>query len=449
MFPPFPVEEALSVCQKIIHGLENGSLKMEQTGAVSEERNGQGIMIGAAVCRDSSGRSVVLNTVSGISKRLYVPECTFVEPVVSASEIEKALSKNDLKIHILTDQIKKLKESRKRPDGRYENQGDEEKSLVEERSKLCRESLENVYGLYSFYCIDGKCRTLNEICQGKLPPTGTGDCCAPKLLNYAFKNGLRVVSMAEVFYGKDTETKKNGVSYGPCDERCKLILPSILGLEILYRDSDIVVVNKQSGLLSVPGRGPEKQDCIVNRLKRIFPDCINQPSVHRLDMETSGLLVLALTEDAHRNLNRQFEMKEVSKKYVAVIDGKLPERFEKHGTMELYFRVDLDNRPHQMWDEVYGKKAVTEWNWMGEEAYTSPEGKKRTVTRMEFIPHTGRTHQLRLASADEHGFGVPIIGDTLYGKCEAGERLLLHAEYLKFTHPVTGEKMEFFCKAPF
>ena len=449
MFPPFPVEEALSVCQKIIHGLENGSLEMEQTGPVSEERNGQGIMIGTAVCRDSSGRSVVLNTVSGISKRLSVPECTFVEPVVSASEIEKALSRNDLKIHILTDQIKKLKESRKRPDGRYENQGDDEKSLVEERSKLCRESLENVYRLYSFYCIDGKCRTLNEICQGKLPPTGTGDCCAPKLLNYAFKNGLRVVSMAEVFYGKETETKKNGVLYGPCDERCKLILPSILGLEILYRDSDIVVVNKQSGLLSVPGRGPEKQDCIVNRLKRIFPDCINQPSVHRLDMETSGLLVLALTEDAHRNLNRQFEMKEVSKKYVSVIDGKLPERFEKHGIMELYFRVDLDNRPHQMWDEVYGKKAVTEWNWMGEEAYTSPEGKKRTVTRMEFIPHTGRTHQLRLASADEHGFGVPIIGDTLYGKCEAGERLLLHAEYLKFTHPVTGEKMEFFCKAPF
>lgn len=449
MFPPFPVEEALSVCQKIIHGLENGSLEMEQTGPVSEERNGQGIMIGVAVCRDSSGRSVVLNTVSGISKRLSVPECTFVEPVVSASEIEKALSRNDLKIHILTDQIKKLKESRKRPDGRYENQGDDEKSLVEERSKLCRESLENVYRLYSFYCIDGKCRTLNEICQGKLPPTGTGDCCAPKLLNYAFKNGLRVVSMAEVFYGKETETKKNGVLYGPCDERCKLILPSILGLEILYRDSDIVVVNKQSGLLSVPGRGPEKQDCIVNRLKRLFPDCINQPSVHRLDMETSGLLVLALTEDAHRNLNRQFEMKEVSKKYVAVIDGKLPEKFEKHGTMELYFRVDLDNRPHQMWDEVYGKKAVTEWNWMGEETYTSPEGKKRTVTRIEFIPHTGRTHQLRLASADEHGFGVPIIGDTLYGKCEAGERLLLHAEYLKFTHPVTGEKMEFFCKAPF
>lgn len=449
MFSSFPVEEALSVCRKIIEGLEKGSVEMEQVGAVSAERNGQGIMIGVAVCQDARGRSVVLNTVSGISKRLTVPECTFVEPVVSAAEIEKALSKNDLKIHQLTDSIKQMKENRRRPDGRFENQSEEERLLVEQRGKLCNESLKNVYKLYEFFCIDGKVRTLNEICGAKLPPTGTGDCCAPKLLNYAYKNELTVTSMAEVFYGKETETKKNGQVYGPCDERCGLILPSILGLEILYLDEDIVVVNKQSGLLSVPGRGPDKQDCIVNRVRKLYPFCIQQPSVHRLDMETSGILVLGLTDGAHRELNRQFEHKEVSKRYVAVIDGKLPEKFEKHGTMELFFRVDLDNRPHQMWDEVYGKNAITEWNWLGEETYTAPDGSKRLATRISFIPHTGRTHQLRLAAANEHGFGVPIIGDTLYGKCEPGERLLLHAEYLSFTHPVTGKKMEFNCKAPF
>ena len=117
--------------------------------------------------------------------------------------------------------------------------------------------------------------------------------------------------------------------------------------------------------------------------------------------------------------------------------------------MELFFRVDLDNRPHQMWDETYGKNAITEWTWLGEEKYTAPDGSSRLCTRISFIPHTGRTHQLRLAAADSHGFSVPIIGDTLYGKCDEGERLMLHAEYLSFVHPFTGEKMEFSCPAPF
>ena len=187
----------------------------------------------------------------------------------------------------------------------------------------------------------------------------------------------------------------------------------------------------------------------MNRLKRLFPDCIQQPSVHRLDMETSGLLVLALNENSHRNLCRQFEEKKVQKRYVALIDGKLPEKFQKTGSMELFFRVDIENRPHQIWDEVYGKNAVTEWTLLGEEIYSSPDGTKRLCSRILFIPHTGRTHQLRLAAADSHGFGVPIIGDTLYGCCEKGERLMLHAEYLNFEHPSAGKRMEFLCPAPF
>ncbi len=456
MFPPFPQEEAFSVCQKIISALESGVLQFEQIGKISAERSNQGIMIGVAVCQKADGTSVVLNTVSGISKRIKGSEESgfgvFVEPIVSSEQIECALQKNDLKIHQLTEKINILKQKRKRLDGKFESQTEEEILLVKKRSDLCDESLKKVFALYSFHCADGKIRSLLEICgkkQKNLPPTGTGDCCAPKLLDFAFKNQFVVKSLAEVFYGKSNKFRISGKLYEPCNERCSLILPEILGLEILYQDKNIVVVNKQSGLLSVPGRGPEKQDCIVNRLKKLFPHCIQQPSVHRLDMETSGLLVLALDQDSHRNLCRQFEEKKVQKRYVALIDGKLPEKFPKSGKMELYFRVDVENRPHQIWDEIYGKNAVTEWNWLDEETYFAPDGTSRLCTRILFIPHTGRTHQLRLAAADIHGFGVPIIGDTLYGHCENGERLMLHAEYLSFIHPATGKLMEFSCPAPF
>ncbi|MEE0886561.1 MAG: RluA family pseudouridine synthase [Treponema sp.] len=456
MFPPFPQEEAFAVCKKIIDALEHGILQLEQVGKISAERSGQGIMIGVAVCQKADGTSVILNTVSGISKKIKGSEAAgfgiFVEPIVSAEKIESALEKNDFQIHQLTEKINLLKKKRKRPDGKFENQTEEEIQLVKQRSFLCDESLKKVFGLYSFHCADGKIRSLLEICrktQNTLPPTGTGDCCAPKLLDFAFKNNFSVKSMAEVFYGKNNKFRVNGKLCEPCDERCALILPEMLGLEILYQDEDIVVVNKQSGLLSVPGRGPEKQDCIVNRLKKLFPQCIPQPSVHRLDMETSGILVLALNEDSHRNLCKQFEEKKVQKRYIALIDGKLPEKFSKNGTMELYFRVDIENRPHQIWDEIYGKNAVTEWNWIDEEIYSSPDGTNRLCTRILFIPHTGRTHQLRLAAADIHGFGVPIIGDTLYGHCEKGERLMLHAEFLSFIHPATGKLMEFSCPASF
>ena len=456
MFPPFPQEEAFNICNKIISALESGILQLEQIGKVSVERSGQGIMVGVAVCQKPEGSSVVLNTVSGISKRIKGSESAglgiFVEPIVSSAEIEKALQKNNFQIHQLTEKINFLKEKRKRSDGKFENQSEEEIQFVKKRLDLCDESLKKVFNLYSFHCADGKVRSLLEICRKKqknLPPTGTGDCCAPKLLDFAFKNQLAVKSLAEVFYGESNKFRINGKLYGPCDERCSLILPEILGLEILYQDEDIVVVNKQSGLLSVPGRGPEKQDCIVNRLKKLFPHCIQQPSVHRLDMETSGLLVLALNENSHRILCRQFEEKKVQKRYIALIDGKLPGKVPKSGKMELYFRVDIENRPHQIWDEVYGKNAITEWNWLDEEFYSAPDGSKRLCTRILFIPHTGRTHQLRLAAADIHGFGVPIIGDTLYGHCENGERLMLHAEYLSFAHPKTGKLMEFSCPAPF
>ena len=122
---------------------------------------------------------------------------------------------------------------------------------------------------------------------------------------------------------------------------------------------------------------------------------------------------------------------------------------EKSGTMELFFRLDIENRPHQIWDRENGKSAVTQWQIENVEYYTAPDKSRRPATRVTFIPHTGRTHQLRLAAADSHGFGLPIIGDTLYGHCEKGERLLLHASELSFTHPRTKQKMDFLCPPEF
>lgn len=443
MFPPFDEKEAYSLCLKISENLRNGSYSICSSSMESVERKNFPVMLGSLICKDKNNEKVKLFAISGSTKKIKKnkdDDLIFVDAIVSAEQIEKALEKNDDEIHALTNTINS-----------YSGPTEVLESLKKKRLELTSQSQKNVFNLYSFYCIDEKKRSLNEICTNNFPPTGTGECCEPKLLNYAFKNNLQPLSMAEILFRRDEKFEEQDIkAIPPCDERCSLILPSMLGIKILYRDEDIIVVNKQSGLLSVPGRGPDKQDCIVNRVKKIFPGCIQQPAVHRLDMETSGIMVLAFTKEAHKNINKQFEEGLVQKKYVALLDGILPKlKIPDEGQMELYFRLDIDNRPHQIWDEVNGKKAVTQWKILGVERYTDPHGKTTNATRVLFIPHTGRTHQLRLASADKHGFNVPIIGDTLYGKCTPGQRLMLHAQYIKFTHPTTGQTMEFTCPAEF
>lgn len=202
-------------------------------------------------------------------------------------------------------------------------------------------------------------------------------------------------------------------------------------LTVLYSDTKIVVVNKPSGLLSVPGKGPENQDCVVTRVQAMFPECRRFPTVHRLDMDTSGILVLGLTARAQRELSIQFQERQVSKRYVAVLDGLLS---RNAGLVELPLRLDVDNRPYQVVDRVHGKHALTEWKTIGIES-----GR----TRVQFIPYTGRSHQLRVHAAHPEGLGCPIVGDRLYGSGTGPGQLHLHAEYLKFVHPKTGETMEF------
>lgn len=184
-------------------------------------------------------------------------------------------------------------------------------------------------------------------------------------------------------------------------------------------------------MLSVPGRGPEKADSVATRIRMLYPGCIEQPAVHRLDMDTSGLQLLALNADAHRLLSRQFENRETRKRYLALLEGILE---GDRGTIELPFRLDVDNRPIQIYDEVHGKIGITHW-----EKIAIEDGK----TRMAFIPVTGRTHQLRVHSAHPKGLGIPIVGDTFYGNGRRSGELRLHAAELGFTHPRTGEALEF------
>ncbi len=208
-------------------------------------------------------------------------------------------------------------------------------------------------------------------------------------------------------------------------------------LRVLYVESEFVVVDKPAGLLSVPGRGPDKQDCVASRVRELFRDCPEQPSVHRLDMDTSGLMVLARTVEAHRLLSRQFAERRVRKKYLAVLGGVVR---QEQGRIELSFRLDPDNRPHQVYDPVRGKSGITLWRRLSV---------RNSTTRIEFIPLTGRTHQLRLHAAHPLGLGCPIVGDRLYGTRKPGERMLLHAAFLQFFHPRTGDEVEFFSKVPF
>ncbi|WP_147821364.1 RluA family pseudouridine synthase [Salidesulfovibrio onnuriiensis] len=209
------------------------------------------------------------------------------------------------------------------------------------------------------------------------------------------------------------------------------------GLDVLYSDNKIVVVNKPSGLLSVPGKGPDKMDCVVTRVQAMFPECRKHPAVHRLDMDTSGILVLGLTARAQRELSIQFQDRLTSKRYVALLEGLIEGEM---GVIDLPLRTDVDNRPYQIVDHEHGRRAITIWKKLGEE---------NGWTRVNFTPITGRSHQLRVHSSHPDGLGVPIVGDRLYGTGKYPGRLHLHAEYLRFTHPKTGEVMEFHTEAPF
>lgn len=208
-------------------------------------------------------------------------------------------------------------------------------------------------------------------------------------------------------------------------------------LDIIHQDNSILVVDKPGGLLAVPGRGPDKQDCVISRAQRLVPEMIAQPSVHRLDMQTSGIMVLAKTAAAAKILGKQFQHRQVVKRYEAVVAARID---KQSGSIRLPFRLDPDNRPYQIYDPINGKDAVTLWK---------KRGPHERGTRIEFTPLTGRTHQLRVHSAHPLGLAAPIVGDALYGSGKDGDMMFLHATYLSFNHPADDRIVEFTSQPPF
>lgn len=203
-------------------------------------------------------------------------------------------------------------------------------------------------------------------------------------------------------------------------------------LEVIHRGHGYVAINKPSGVLSVPGKNPAVSNCVA-MCRRMFPDATGPMVIHRLDMETSGLLLLALDERSQRELSMQFEARMVDKKYVALLHGIVD---PDHGRIDLPIRADIERRPVQIVDHLHGKPSATVFRVLSREV---------DRTRVEFEPITGRTHQLRVHAAaprSEGGLGHPIIGDVLYSPPPHAERLMLHASFLAFMDPATGRRVE-------
>ena len=289
------------------------------------------------------------------------------------------------------------------------------------------------------------CNLFKDTVQ-KTPPAGAGECAAPKLLQYAYRNGWQPLAMAEFWWGDSpkNEIRRHGYYYPACKGKCGPILKHMLQglhveenpletdmhrdteLEIMYEDEWLSVVNKPAGMLSVPGKSDI--DSVYGRVRRMYPEATGPMIVHRLDMATSGLILIAKTKEVHQNLQAQFKNRTVCKRYVAWLDGIVE---KKEGHIELPLRPDPEDRPRQVVDAVHGKPAVTDYTVLH---YDSGR------TFISFIPKTGRTHQLRVHSAHPLGLNAPIVGDELYGR--KADRLYLHAEYLGFIHPVSGVYME-------
>jgi tRNA pseudouridine32 synthase/23S rRNA pseudouridine746 synthase len=316
------------------------------------------------------------------------------------------------------------------------------------RRIVSREAMRRIHDTYVLRNARGEETTLRALFAPAEPPWGAGECAAVKLLSDALRRGLEPLALAEFWWGPPPAGggRVHGTFYPACRTKCGPVLPFLMRglvvtprrpwtprplapLEILFEDAWLAVVAKPAGLLSVPGKN--ETDSVLQRLRVRHP---NATLVHRLDLDTSGVLLAALDGDTHRALQRQFLSRTVEKRYVACLEGEVA---GDAGTVSLPLRVDLEQRPRQMVCFTHGKKAVTDWRVL-----ERAEGR----TWVELFPRTGRTHQLRVHAAHASGLKAPIVGDRLYGK--DGARLMLHAQSLTFTHPATGERVTFHSAMP-
>ncbi len=328
--------------------------------------------------------------------------------------------------------------------------------LKEKRSVASAKLQRQIFDEYKFLNAEGNWKSLHSIFKETeldLPPAGAGECAAPKLLQAAYEGSLKPIALAEFWWGESPtmEIKKHKHFYPACRRKCKPILGHMLEglpvernpllvnygegkqLEKVYEDAHMLVVNKPEGLLSVPGK--TIQDSVYHRMQTEYPDATGPITVHRLDQDTSGLMLIAKTKEAHKNLQQQFLDKTIKKRYIALLDGEIS---EKEGIIDLPLRVDINDRPKQMVCYENGKCSITRFKVIA---------MLNGVTRIQLNPITGRSHQLRMHCAHKEGLNTAIVGDNLYGK--KGTRLHLHAEFIQFIHPATKKKMKFSATANF
>ena len=385
------------------------------------------------------------------------------------------------------------------------------KSLQRKRKQMSDELQRWLFSAYRMLNAEGEERDLIDIFREythAMPPAGAGDCCAPKLLQYAYQHRLRPVCMAEFWWGESpaSEIRHHLHYYPACRSKCLPILTHMLkGLDVapnplaqkrhtaeprvLYADEYILVVDKPAGMLSVPGKADDSASVIVeeyfaNNSKLKIQNSKFLKAAHRLDMDTSGLLVLARTEQAYVELQRQFASRETVKRYEAVLSG-VPKHVNQDSTLHsgvqeptiqnsklktqnsstqpsgcleaisLPLIADINDRPRQRVDMEHGKPALTLYNIVEVRAadantavaYTTKKADK-SLTLVHLYPKTGRTHQLRVHCAHPQGLACPILGDPLYGT-ERADRMYLHAAELTFRHPITGEPMHFLSPSGF
>ena len=326
---------------------------------------------------------------------------------------------------------------------------DEIANIKKDRKEKSNYLQQTLFSKYAFLNHKKESRSLLDIFNNPAikPPAGSGDCSAPKLLQHAFLNDLTPICMAEFWWGisPNSAIRKHKNFYPACQGRCKPILTHMLEgikmddnlllknlsenkeLEIVYEDDVLLVVNKPSEFLSVPGKNVS--DSVYTRIKKKYPKATGPLIVHRIDMSTSGIILLTKTKEANKILQNQFITRTIKKRYVALLNGDLT---KDKGTIKLPLRLDLNDRPRQLVDFEYGKNAETNWEIIKKE-----NGK----TKVYFYPITGRTHQLRVHAAHKDGLNTPIVGDDLYGKKE--NRLHLHAEFIEFSHPKTNKIISF------
>lgn len=347
---------------------------------------------------------------------------------LTKKSLRSILEEDQAKVDRLEQEIEQLKQERKRRSAALQRKLFEQFRILNARGE-----------------VKDLCELFAPTNQGA-PPAGAGECAAPKLLQYAYQHQLEPIAMAEFWWGDSpkTEIRHHGYYYPACKGKCEPILHHMLQglrvdenplladshretkLDILYEDDYLLVINKPEGMLSVPGKGDV--DSVYQRLSILYPEATGPIIVHRLDMATSGLLLAAKTKEAHQNLQAQFKNRTIQKRYIALLEGEVP---QDEGEIRLPLCPDPLDRPRQIVSEEFGKPALTHYRVL-----ERTSGK----TLIAFYPQTGRTHQLRVHAAHPLGLHCPILGDELYGR--KAERLYLHAEYLAFTHPITSERIE-------